>query len=216
LRGPLTTLKGFLNLLTDNTEALAKTDIRQHANYIRNSLNNSLDLLDNTLYWSLMHTGNLQLEPATINLNELVCKTQRQYQLMADHKEIKLTMHADEKMSVKADESMITVVLRNIISNAIKFTKPGKQVDIHLSRKGDQAVVSVIDEGVGMNTYYLEKLLSDEMPFTHTGTVNEKGTGLGIVLCRHFMKMNNGTFTINSVEKAGTECIITLPLAGYA
>jgi signal transduction histidine kinase/ligand-binding sensor domain-containing protein len=212
LRGPLTTLKGFLSLIIDNTDALPKEDIKLHANNIRNALNYSIDLLDNTLYWSLTQTGNIQYSPDDFCLNALVTKVFNMYKLIADQKNISLKLHLEENLRVHADENMIFVVLRNLVSNAIKFTKPGREVTITVRRQGENAIVSFIDEGVGMNTYYLEKLLSDDMPQIKTGTANEKGTGLGIVLCKNFIRQNKGEFMLNSVEKAGTEASFTLPL----
>jgi signal transduction histidine kinase/ligand-binding sensor domain-containing protein len=211
LRGPLTTLKGFLSLLIDNTDALPKEDIRKHANNIRNSLNSSIDLLDNTLYWSLSQTGNISFTPSDFSLNKVLTKIHQLYQLTADQKKIDFHLDVKDPIHVYGDENMIYVVFRNIVSNALKFTKEGKRVDILAYQENGTAHITVKDQGVGMSADDLLKLISDDQPVVKTGTALEKGTGLGLVLCKNFIRLNQGDFHINSVEKEGTEFTVILP-----
>ncbi|MCU0397751.1 MAG: HAMP domain-containing histidine kinase [Cyclobacteriaceae bacterium] len=211
LRGPLTTLKGFLSLLIDNTDALPKEDIRKHANNIRNSLNSSIDLLDNTLYWSLSQTGNISFTPTDFSLNNVLVKIHQLYQLTAEQKKIDLQLEVKDPIHVYGDENMIYVVFRNLVSNALKFTKEGKRVDILAYQENGSVHITIKDEGIGMSADDLLKLMADDQPVVKTGTALEKGTGLGLVLCKNFIRLNKGDFHIKSEEKIGTEFTVTLP-----
>lgn len=214
LRSPLTTLKGFLTVLIDSVEVLSPHEIKKHAISIRNSVTSSLDLIDNTLFWSLSQTGNITYTPTSFSLNEMVNKITSLYQLTAEKKRIHLQTHAPaDGIYIYGDENMVYVTLRNIVSNALKFTPEGKTINIELSRNHQLAQIAVTDEGIGMSQAYLQKLMSEEQLPLKKGTSNEKGTGLGIILCKKFVQMNNGYLEINSSENKGTEFIVKLPLA---
>jgi signal transduction histidine kinase len=213
LRSPLTTLKGFLGLLIDDSNALSAEDIRKYALTIRNSVTNSLDLIDNTLFWSLSQMGNITYNPTQVAVNVIVEKIMGLYQLTVEKKKIDLLFHADEPLCVHADENMIYVTLRNLVSNAIKYTPEGKSISITSTRRGNWAEIVVRDEGVGMNAEYLGKVLSMKQPILKKGTLNEKGTGLGLLLCKEFIALNGGTFDVFSEESVGTTIRLTFPLA---
>ncbi len=212
LRGPLTTLKGFLSLLIDNTDELPKEDIKKHARSIRNSVTSSLDLIDNTLYWSLSQTGNISYSPTPFDLADMLVKIHRLYQLTAEKKQIKFYLQIPNTIPVSGDENMIFIALRNVVSNALKFTPDGKSVSIIAHTEYPNAVIQIKDEGIGMSKDYVDKILSDDQPMIKMGTANEKGTGLGLVLCKKFIKMNHGSIQIKSIEHKGSEFTIHLPL----
>jgi signal transduction histidine kinase/ligand-binding sensor domain-containing protein len=216
LRSPLTTLKGFLSILIENSEYLTKEELKRHATNIRNSVTSSLDLIDNTLFWSLSQTGNITYTPTNFSLNTIFKKVSNLYQLTIEKKQIRFTIVCSEETIVYADENMIYVTLRNLVSNAIKFTSEDKAITIQASIKENHVEISVKDEGIGMSESYLNKLLHEEHLQVKMGTSNEKGTGLGIVLCKRFIALNNGELTIKSEEGKGSEFILTLPLAQEA
>lgn len=213
LRSPLTTLKGFLSILIDDSDHLSKDEIRKHASSIRNSVTSSLDLIDNTLFWSLSQTGNITYTPTKFSLDEMLQKIGALYQLTADKKQIQFTVSIPEAVAVHGDENMIYVTLRNLVSNALKFTPEGKAVKIEAVKNHQFAQIKIRDEGVGMSPAYLEKLLTEDQPPLKKGTSNEKGTGLGLVLCKKFIYMNHGLMHITSTEGKGSEFIVSLPLA---
>jgi signal transduction histidine kinase/ligand-binding sensor domain-containing protein len=213
LRSPLTTLKGFLSILIDNSEMLSKEDIKRHASNIRNSVTSSLDLIDNTLFWSLSQTGNITYTPTRFSLKSMFLRVSNLYLLTAEKKQIKLTTECDENVMLFADENMVYVALRNLVSNALKFTPEGKSVHISVIKNHSTAEIIVKDQGVGMSNAYIEKLLTEEHLQLKMGTSNEKGTGLGIILCKKFIHANNGTLEVKSIEGKGSEFIIRLPLA---
>jgi signal transduction histidine kinase/ligand-binding sensor domain-containing protein len=212
LRSPLTTLKGFLSILIDDHE-LTQADIKKHASNIRNSVTSSLDLIDNTLFWSLSQTGNISYTPTTFSLNEMLQKIGNLYHLIVEKKRITFSIELNQNIMLYADENMTYVSLRNIVSNALKFTPQGNAVKIKAFSKNDLGVVVVEDEGIGMSQSYLEKLFTEEqLPLTK-GTNDEKGTGIGLILCRKFIKMNKGKLYVKSVESKGSQFTIELPLA---
>jgi signal transduction histidine kinase/ligand-binding sensor domain-containing protein len=213
LRSPLTTLKGFLSVLIDMADSLTVDEIKRHASSIRNSVTSSLDLIDNTLFWSLSQTGNISYAPTSFSLEEMIRKIMTLYQLTVEKKRVQLFLHTEEDPRVYADENMIYVTLRNIVSNAIKFTPEGKSIHIHLRKHQQLAEVTVADEGIGMSPSYLRKLLNEDQLQLKKGTSNEKGTGLGLVLCKKFIQLNNGYMEIQSVENQGTQFTVRLPLA---
>jgi signal transduction histidine kinase/ligand-binding sensor domain-containing protein len=213
LRSPLTTLKGFLGYIIDHADELTTEELRKHATNIKNSVSNSLDLIDNTLFWSLSQMGNIQYTPTNFTLQPLLEKLHGLYQLTADKKRIPLSVFCAEEVVLHGDENMIYVSLRNLVSNALKFTKEGNPVIISCERKGDFAEISVTDRGIGMSEEYLQKLLSLDQPMLKKGTSNEKGTGLGLLLCKKFIEMNKGEIRITSAEHVGTTFTVILPLA---
>lgn len=212
LRSPLTTLKGFLSILIDEHE-LTQEDIKKHATSIRNSVTSSLDLIDNTLFWSLSQTGNITYTPTRFSLNDMLQKISNLYHLIVEKKRIRFNIELTENIMLYADENMAYVSLRNIVSNALKFTPQGNAVTIKAFSKDNLGIIVIEDEGIGMSPSYLQKLFAEEqLPLTK-GTNDEKGTGIGLILCRKFIQMNMGTLSIKSTEGKGSQFTIELPLA---
>src|SRR5690606_13650081 len=120
LRSPLTTLKGFLSMIIDNVEALPKEAIKKHAKSIRNSVSSSLDLIDNTLFWSMSQTGTISYTPSTFSLTETLQKIHTLYELTAEKKRINFELSVHEEITIFGDENMLYVALRNVVSNALK------------------------------------------------------------------------------------------------
>jgi signal transduction histidine kinase/ligand-binding sensor domain-containing protein len=213
LRSPLTTLKGFLGYIIDHAHELSTADLKKHAISIKNSVTNSLDLIDNTLYWSLSQMGNIQYTPTCFSLHHLLEKLRGLYQLTADKKRIPLSISCEDEIMLHGDENMIYVTLRNLVSNALKFTSEGNPVSITCKPIDQFVEISVSDKGIGMSQEYVKKILSMGQPMLKKGTSNEKGTGLGLLLCKNFIELNKGKLNIVSTENVGTTFIVTLPLA---
>lgn len=211
LRSPLTTLKGFLGMLIEDVDQLPREDIRKHAMTIRNSVTNSLDLIDNTLFWSLSQMGNITHNPTRLSINALLEKVRGLYQLTAEKKRIHFTVEALGDLYIQGDENMVYVTLRNLTSNALKFTPPGKSIHIRAHAENHQVIIQFVDEGIGMSHDYVQKIMSTEQPMLKKGTSNEKGTGLGLLLCKSFIEQNQGTLTVNSTEHHGTTFTVTFP-----
>jgi signal transduction histidine kinase/ligand-binding sensor domain-containing protein len=212
LRSPLTTLKGFLGYLINHAHEMSMEELKKHAVSIKNSVTNSLDLIDNTLFWSLSQMGNIQYSPSNFSLQILLDKLRGLYQLTADKKKIVLNIHCEDELIIFGDENMVYVTLRNLVSNALKFSEEGSLVTVTCIRNNGHAEINVVDSGIGMSPEYLKKVLSMDQPLLKKGTSNEKGTGLGLLLCKKFIEMNKGEIRISSVEHKGTTFTVTLPL----
>jgi signal transduction histidine kinase/streptogramin lyase len=213
LRSPLTTLKGFLGLLIDNSDALSKEELQKYATNIRNSVTTSLDLIDNTLFWSLSQTGNIQCTPTSIQLSPVFEKIKGLYQLTAEKKHLTINFPSTNGLAVYADENMLYVLLRNLVSNAIKFTPEMNTIRVDAFSNGDDVSVSVKDSGVGMTEEEVTKLFLFDNPMVKKGTSSEKGTGLGLMLCKKFVEANKGKLLIESQVGVGSMFTVILPKA---
>jgi signal transduction histidine kinase/ligand-binding sensor domain-containing protein len=213
LRSPLTTLKGFLSLLIDNVEIFSQSDIKQHADKMRGAVSNSLDLLDNTLFWSMSQMGSIQLKPEKLQVKELIEKAKSLYSLTAEKKRIVVEMLCETDIYIYADENMVFITLRNLFSNALKFTPEGGKVRLSCWVQNKRVYLEVSDSGIGMSAEYVRKVKARQQPDLKKGTANEKGTGLGLLLCQQFLAANDGELQISSIEGKGSNFTMILPLA---
>ena len=213
LRSPLTTLKGFLGLLIDNVSIFSQDEIKKHAEQMRGAVSNSLDLIDNTLFWSLSQMGSIQIKPEKINASLLIEKVRNLYQLTSDKKKIKVETILDVKASFVADENMMFIVLRNLFSNALKFTSEGGTIQVRCWKEKQKVHIEITDTGIGMSAEYIRKVKNKQQPELKKGTSNEKGTGLGLLLCQQFLSANHGELQITSVEGKGSTFTVVLPAA---
>jgi signal transduction histidine kinase/ligand-binding sensor domain-containing protein len=211
LRSPLTTLKGFLGLLIDHADSISRADLQRYASNIRNSVTTSLDLIDNTLFWSLSQTGNIQCNPTSVQLSPVFEKIKGLYQLTAEKKHLTLSFPSTNGLAVFADENMLYVLLRNLVSNAIKFTPEMNTIRIDASDDGNEVTVSVKDSGVGMTAEEIKKIFLFDNPMVKKGTSSEKGTGLGLMLCKKFVEANKGKLLIESKVGVGSAFTVILP-----
>jgi signal transduction histidine kinase/ligand-binding sensor domain-containing protein len=213
LRSPLTTLKGFLGLLIDNSDSLTKDELQKYATNIRNSVTTSLDLIDNTLFWSLSQTGNIQCVPTHVPVGPLFDKIRNLYQLTADKKQITINYMSVNGLAVHADENMVYVLLRNLVSNAIKFTPEMNSISIDAVQQGALVSIRIKDHGVGMTQQEVENIFTLDNPIVKKGTSSEKGTGLGLLLCKKFVEVNHGKLLIESKPGEGSSFTVILPAA---
>jgi len=213
LRSPLTTLKGFLGLLIDQDDAISKEDVQRYATSIRNSVTTSLDLIDNTLFWSLSQTGNIQYTPTPVLLEPVFEKIKGLYQLTAEKKHLTINFPSTNGLAVFADENMVYVLLRNLVSNAIKFTPEMNTIRVDASENGEDVSVSVKDSGIGMTPDEINKIFLFDNPMVKKGTSSEKGTGLGLILCKKFVELNKGKLLIESQVGVGSVFTVVLPKA---
>ena len=134
------------------------------------------------------------------------------YTESAAAKNISINTEIPKNLFILADKYMIETILRNLISNAIKFTKAGGKIKVKTVAKGSFAEISVLDNGVGITKENLKNLFRIDEQFRRDGTANEKGTGLGLILCKEFVEKNSGTIAVESEERKGSRFTITIPL----
>ncbi|MDO1448697.1 HAMP domain-containing sensor histidine kinase [Rhodocytophaga aerolata] len=212
LKGPLNSLTGLLQLLIKYADSFSKDELKDFGRNMNKSVNNLLDLLENLLHWSQSQSGMMEYSPEEINLHEVITKTVSLLTPAAENKDIRLTSQINNDLAVFADRNMISFTLRNILSNAIKFTNKGGSVSIVATLRDGQAEISIQDTGIGMSADDLEKLFRIDKCYTTNGTSNEIGTGLGLILCNEFIVKNKGRITVESEVNKGSVFRFVLPV----
>jgi signal transduction histidine kinase len=213
LRSPLNTMTGFLQILELQAEAFSPDEIRTFAQDMQKSLNRILDLLENLLQWSRSQTGEMEYRPLRINLYQLAQNNIELYIKTAQNKGLYLQTDVDREMWVFADVNMINFIFRNLISNAIKFSKEGAKIQISTEpHKKGRVKIWVQDEGIGMTEDILDKVFRPEEHISTLGTNAEKGTGFGLSLCKNFIERHHGEMGIESEPNKGTKVFFTLEL----
>ncbi|HCW06488.1 MAG TPA: hypothetical protein DGG95_03875, partial [Cytophagales bacterium] len=210
VRGPLASLHGLLTLL--NLKSLSPDEIQRITMELSARVNTTSSLLENLLNWSKNQITNAKANPVKTDLKKLVNDCISLYQNNALEKNIHLVNLIQESTYIYADEEMIRITLRNLISNAIKFTRNHGEVKIDSSRQDNILCISVSDSGVGIPQEDLKKLFSLDA-YTTLGTAKEKGTGLGLILCKEFIEKNGGEISVASENGIGSTFKFTVPAA---
>ena len=210
LRSPINALAGLLDLMDKG--AIHSDELPKAIKELRVRFNHTRTLLNNLLDWTLLQMDKINLQPAKINLKNLATENIELIQSVQS-KEIKFTNSASPSAFAYADSNTINLVIRNLIGNALKFTNEGGEIKIATEEKGNEWVISVSDNGVGMKPEVVNMLFDKINPYSTRGTANEKGTGLGLILCKEFVEKNNGRIWVESKEGAGSTFWFTLPKA---
>jgi signal transduction histidine kinase len=212
LKNPFNIILGFSDLLIRNESRLSQEKRSLYQQNIYNSSKAANSLLENLLFWSRSQTGNIQYEPTFINVHKLVKETLLLFQSDTHKKRIKVLEDIDPKTLVYADENMLKTIIRNLISNAVKFTFEEGFISISASLDETEAIISIADSGTGISQENQRLLFDINTNFTTQGTSKENGTGLGLILCKEFVEKNNGKIWVESEEGKGSKFIFTLPL----
>ena len=211
LKGPLNSLTAFSHLLIDHTESLSKEDIRMLAIDLDKSVKNLLSLLENLLEWSRSQTGNIDFTPRAFDLSELLHNNKNLLNGQASSKKISILVDAPDQCRVSLHKPSINTVVRNLVSNAIKFTPEGGKITLGVKGDKERMTIYIADNGVGMRKEVLDKLFRLDSKHSTRGTGNEKGTGLGLILCREFIEKNAGRIHVESAEGTGSVFSMTFP-----
>lgn len=211
LKNPFNAILGFSNLLVEQIQAKNYEGVEEYAGIIRNASEQSISLLSNLMEWSRSQTGRLKFNPETIEIGVLVNEVAVLLKDSAQKKSITITTEDLPKEMVYADRAMINTILRNLVSNAIKFTYPGGKIVIAAEHTPEELVVSVSDNGVGMKKELIDRLFHIEENVSTSGTQQEEGTGLGLILCKEFVDYHNGRIWVESEVGKGSTFFFTLP-----
>jgi signal transduction histidine kinase/Tfp pilus assembly protein PilF len=208
LRSPINALSGLLDLLDKG--ALTAEELPVHIRELRTRFHHTRTLLNNLLDWTLLQMDKLNLQATKIDISKLVDEN---IQLLGavQGKDIKIINEVPRPSIAFADSNTINLVIRNLITNAIKFTNDGGSVVIKGEEQPYEWLVSVQDNGIGMRPEVLKILFDKTAPYTTRGTANEKGTGLGLILCKEFVEKNGGKIWVESEEGKGSTFYFTLP-----
>ncbi|CAN5474321.1 hypothetical protein BH23BAC1_BH23BAC1_20840 [soil metagenome] len=213
LRSPFATIQSFLQVLVNYTDGFSKNEIQSLAKDMALSMEGLSELLENLLEWSRSQMGNLDYKPLSFNVKDVVDKNISFIKLRASDKKIDLKSHIVEDFEIYADLNMIDFVFRNLLSNAIKFTNPNGKVEVFNKIIGDRIEFSIVDNGMGISMEDQRKLFNKEFKVTNLGTNSEKGTGLGLHLCKEFVEVNSGTIVMESALGKGTTIRFTIPIS---
>lgn len=213
LKNPIGAFKNVLELLYENFDEFSKEEILEFIEPLKESSTQLFSLLENLLIWARAQTGRIQLEFVEFNLINLIENNVSLLKLQAENKQIQLLTEIPEKLMVFADLNSINTVIRNLISNALKFTYPGGKITVSAKEQDDFALVCVEDTGMGMNEETKSKLFRIDVHHTSLGTNQEKGTGLGLIICKEFVEANGGKIWVESEEGKGSKFFFTVPLA---
>lgn len=211
LKNPFNAILGFADLLIKSSTTASRDEIREYAKYIYEASQNAHILLDNLLHWSRAQTGKLLYKPDEVNLKLVISKTLNILFSQATAKKIRLTDDTPSKAMVYADVDMLETILRNLISNALKYTPDNGSVSIHCQKTDQGMVINVTDTGLGMEEQQINNLFKVDNIYSSPGTHNESGTGLGLILCEELLKRHNGSFRITSRVGEGTTFSFILP-----
>lgn len=212
LRSPFNTLLGFADLLNDKFDDFSISEQKTYTKYIQNSGHSIFRLLDDLLTWARLDAGKFPFQPSTVNIGEICETVVADYAMVAVKKKIDLKSENTEIQNfVFADNMMLKTVVRNLVDNAIKFTPENGQVKIAVARRNDKIIVSVSDSGIGITAEEKARLFNISTISSKPGTANEKGTGMGLILCYDIIKKHNGEIWLESGQDAGTTINFSLP-----
>lgn len=214
LKNPMAGIIGFSDLLIEDFDHMEPNKIRTFIGYINESSKFTFELLNNLLEWARIQGGRIKSVKNNFNLSDLLVNNMEGSMPQAIAKNIQLKSNIKENLGVYADEKMISTVIRNLISNAIKFTPNGGTITILSEEKivNNKKVIEteIRDTGVGMSQEDIQKLFKIEQNYMSKGTNKESGTGLGLILCKEFLNLNDGTIRVESQPNVGSSFIFTL------
>jgi signal transduction histidine kinase len=211
LRSPFSSIIGILELLKLSLKEFNKDEIEEYVNIVYNSANNTLILLDNLLEWAVSQNVEKTFNPVKINLYELLREEIESLKTVAGQKQIALSHSVEPGLNVTADLQMVKTILRNLINNAIKYTNANGEIVINACELKQFVEVTIKDNGIGISAKNQMKLFKIDSFHSTPGTHNEKGTGLGLLLCKEFVELHGGNMRIESETGKGSRFSFTLP-----
>jgi signal transduction histidine kinase len=211
LRNPFNTILGFSELLLEELRTYDLDTIEKNIGYIHNVSQKTYDLLEDLLMWTKSQSGKLDFNPGKIDFTKTCQETVDKIRINALSKNIAVNYFSNGEIPVWADENMVKTIIRNLISNAIKFTNPGGRIDISTQQTAETLTVIISDSGVGIDPGIAKNIFEISQRVTTAGTANEKGTGLGLLLCKDFIEKHGGKIWVDSIIGKGSQFKFTLP-----
>ena len=210
LRNPLYWFQNLAEVLSNNFKKMSEDKIQKSLSALDESAKNAFHLMDNLLQWSRSKLNRIHPKKSNYILYDLISDTLEMYQSIFEHKELEFYNGISSEIVVYADADLLCCVIRNLISNAIKYTPTNGHISINCSRDNDFITIVVSDSGVGIPDYKINRVFIDD-PISMTGLLEEKGSGLGLKLCKDFVELNGGTIWAKSNKDSGTSFYFTVP-----
>ncbi|PIQ08802.1 MAG: hypothetical protein COW71_09870 [Ignavibacteriales bacterium CG18_big_fil_WC_8_21_14_2_50_31_20] len=212
LKNPFQALMGYTDMLNEDFDDFSEEEVKNSIKSLQNISHNVYDLLEGVLEWSRAQTGRMEFNPLLFALSVEVNSIIELYNENANSKGIKLISEIDSQISLFADRNMIKTIIRNLIANAIKFTKSGGSVNILAEKNKSEIKFIVADTGVGMTQEIIDSLFRIDTNHTTKGTNGEVGTGVGLILCYELVKLHKGKIWAESRLGIGSKFIFTIPI----
>jgi len=212
LKNPFNAIIGLSGLMDEEIKSGDHAETEKYAELINTSAVQTLKLLENLLEWANSQRGKIAFSPAQINLRELIDEEFSLLKDMSSSKNIELRRDITENFTIFADKNMFKTILRNLISNAIKFTHKNGKVEVKAMIIKNGVELAVSDSGIGMTNETISKLFRIDANLSTRGTENEKGTGLGLILCKEFVEKHGGKIWVESEDGKGSIFRFILPL----
>lgn len=213
LRSPFFGIKSMAEILSDPNEEITKEERIEYTHKLNRSVKDVYNLIENLIEWSKIQTNRIEHRPENFDLYDDLVTILNLISINAEHKKIKIVNKLNPPFEVFADQQMIYSVLLNLISNAVKFTKENGLIEIYSVEEIDYHRICIKDNGIGMSDEVKSKIFSIESKISMRGTNNEKGTGLGLLLCKELVEKNGGVISFESKENEGTTFCFTIPKA---
>jgi signal transduction histidine kinase len=213
LRSPFTALLGISDLLIENVRTYSIEEIESLLKHIKDASKETFALLEDLLKWTRTQSGKIPFKPQMLNFASICKNILETLNNNAYAKNITIKCSPSDHISVFADKDMLKTVMRNLVSNALKFTKNGGSIIIYAEENSGFVVISVLDNGIGIKPEKLSNLFDISLRQTTKGTEEESGTGLGLILCKEFIEINGGKIWVNSEYGKGSDFKFTLPVS---
>jgi signal transduction histidine kinase len=211
LRNPFNVLLGMSEILKNEAGRLPVEELGKYVDLLHDSAHNTYVLLEDLLLWARAQQDKVSFNRRELNFDEIIFELNTLLKPMADSKNITIEHSIMKNSKVFADIDMLKTILRNLVSNAIKYTHQGGQIVISLEQDMHSSIITISDNGIGMNPADLKKLFDISQVFTTKGTADEKGSGLGLLLCKEFVDKHGGSIRAESEPSKGSSFIFTLP-----
>ncbi len=211
LKTPFNAIFGYTEMLKEDFASLSEEEKLKYINDIGRAAKQSYQLLENLLMWSQSESGRIEFNPQTLNLKLIILESKELLIPTAKNKNIEIAVECDDNLTVNADMQMLTTIFRNLISNAIKFTYPDGNVTVHAIEELQEVRISIKDNGMGMSDETVKRLFKLNEVSTFNGTQGEKGTGLGLILCKEFVNYHKGKIKVESEPGKGSTFVFTIP-----
>jgi signal transduction histidine kinase/ligand-binding sensor domain-containing protein len=211
LKNPFHFILGILELLNSGDSNFTRKETEEMLVKLQKTSRNTMDLLENLLTWARSQKGLVPFNPEKVQLSGVIDDAFSFVEPLAKQKNIAFGKKVSDAVSVFADPDMLHTILRNLVSNAVKFTPPGGRITIEVTGNDGMSVIAVTDNGCGIPASVQEKLFRIDERVSTRGTANETGTGLGLILCKEFVEKNKGTIKVNSEVGKGSTFLVTFP-----
>jgi signal transduction histidine kinase len=205
LKSPLYTLKSYASLLHIHFDDLDKEKIISIGHQLHDTVDNTIKMADNLIIWARVQMNEYRTFPQVLDVEELISNIALIYRTIADKKSIALEIDVENLLTILVDKNQAEFIIRNLLNNAIKYTNSGGIIKLQASAQPNQkAKISISDNGIGISEELQKSIFSLVKNQSIPGTHGEKGTGLGLMLCDEFIKLNNGQINVESQEGVGT------------